>query len=110
MVTKKKKEIEKEKPAAPGYLIIEKEEPEILNDTAHSVKIDWKKAFDIYNKLGCPAEVYNPSELPIDKAAWFVLTSERNTGKTTNLVLLAMILPDERKYRWCFMGKFIAKR
>lgn len=92
MGTKKKKEIEKEKPQAPGYLIIEKEEPEILNDTAHSVKIDWKKAFDIYNKLGCPAEVYNPSELPIDKAAWFVLTSERNTGKTTNLVLLAMIL------------------
>ena len=99
MATKKKKQLAGNSgatpgqlPAAPGYLVINREEPEILNDTANSVKIVWRKVFDIYNMLGCPKEVYNPTELPIDKAAWFVLTSERNTGKTTNLILIAMIL------------------
>ena len=59
MATKKKikiekkapEEIEKLMPKAPGYLTIIKEEPEILHDTANSVKIDWHKVFDIYNKL-----------------------------------------------------------
>lgn len=97
MATKKKPpatpEIKKDKPQAPGYLIIDREEPEYIGGTkTNGIKIDWKKVFEIYNSLGCPKEVYNPTELPIDKAAWFVLTSERNTGKTTNLVLLTMIL------------------
>lgn len=58
----------------------------------HGFIIDWKEIFDLYNKLGCPPEVFNPSTLPIDAASWFVLTSERNTGKTTNLILIAMLL------------------
>lgn len=58
----------------------------------HGYVIDWKAIFKLYNQLGCPKNVYNPSELPIDDAAWFVLTSERNTGKTTNLVLISMLL------------------
>ena len=56
------------------------------------IKIDWPEVFRLYKTLGCPENVYDPTELPIDKAAWFILTSERNTGKTTNLVLIAMIL------------------
>ena len=58
----------------------------------HGYVIDWEKIFRLYNALGCPPEVFNPSTIPISDAAWFVLTSERNTGKTTNLVLIAMLL------------------
>lgn len=92
MATRKKKQTDTNEPTAPGYLVIEKEPIKYRNDPAKSIITDWKRAFEIYNSLGCPKEYYNPTELPIDKAAWFVLTSERNTGKTTNLVLLAMIL------------------
>lgn len=58
----------------------------------HGYIIDWPEIFRLYNSLGCPKNVFNPSTLPINDAAWFVLTSERNTGKTTNLVLIAMLL------------------
>ena len=58
----------------------------------HGYKIDWPEIFRLYNLLGCPKEVFNPSTVPINEASWFVLTSERNTGKTTNLILIAMLL------------------
>lgn len=58
----------------------------------HGFIIDWPEIFRLYNSLGCPKHVFNPSTLPINDAAWFVLTSERNTGKTTNLILIAMLL------------------
>lgn len=64
----------------------------IDGDINKGIKINWKEVFECYKKLGCPKTVYDPSELPIEKAAWFVLTSERSTGKTTNLILIAMIL------------------
>ena len=54
--------------------------------------IDWEDIFRLYNELGCPDDVYNPSELPINDASWFVLTSERSTGKTNNLILIVIIL------------------
>lgn len=74
-------------------MVIDRIEPDYIGgNAANGIKINWQEIFDIYNKLGCPPNVYNPSELPIEKASWFVLTSERNTGKTTNLILIAMIL------------------
>ena len=74
-------------------MVIEKEELKYYNDLkTDGFIIDWDKVFKYYNELGCPTEVYNPAELPINEASWFVLTSERNTGKTTNLVLIAMII------------------
>lgn len=66
--------------------------PYIENDVQKGVKVNWKEVFSYYKGLGCPSNVYDPTELPMDKAAWFVLTSERNTGKTTNLILVMMIL------------------
>lgn len=83
------------KKAAPkdDYLHIERLPlPYKKGDINKSIEVDWKDIFSLYNKLGCPKEYYNPSTLPIDKAAWFFLTSERNTGKTTNLILVAMLL------------------
>lgn len=65
----------------------------IDGDRTKGIEIDWKKAFKYYEQLGCPDNVYNPAkELKIDKATWFVLISGRSTGKTTNIVLLGMIL------------------
>lgn len=76
-----------------GYLHIEKKPiPYRAKDVNKSIDLDWKDIFSLYNKLGCPKEYYNPDTLPIDKAAYFFLTSERNTGKTTNLLLIAILL------------------
>lgn len=66
--------------------------PYIKDDIQKGIDIDWKEVFKYYKELNCPPTVYDPTELPINKAAWFVLTSERNTGKTTNLVLIMIIL------------------
>ena len=62
------------------------------NAPGHGYIIDWPAVFKLYHGLGCPKHVFDPSTVPIEDAAWFVLTSERNTGKTTNLVLIAMLL------------------
>ena len=56
---------------------------------------DWKKIFRLYKKLGCPDNVYNPTALPINQAKYFMLLSERKTGKTTNLLLLGMCANQE---------------
>ena len=74
-------------------MVIEYTEPPLYNNCdADGIIIDWKEIFRLYKELECPPDVYDPTELPIDDASWFVLTSERNTGKTTNLVLLTMLL------------------
>lgn len=84
MATKKK---------ATEFPVIEREPLEYYDGhPQHGYIINWQEIFDLYNKLGCPQNVYNPSTAPINDAAWFVLVSERNTGKTTNLVLIAMLL------------------
>ena len=61
------------------------------NDKRKGVIIDWKFLFKEYKKLNCPKDVYNPCYLPIGKAKYFVLLSERKTGKTTNLLLLGLL-------------------
>lgn len=72
---------------------IERIQPDYIGgNPANGLNIDWQEVFKIYNDLGCPPTVYNPSEVPINDASWFVLTSERNTGKTTNWVLVMMIV------------------
>lgn len=87
MATKKKKQ------TAAVFPKIEREKLHYYDGTPeHGHEIDWKEIFRLYNLLGCPEHVFNPSTMPINDASWFVLTSERNTGKTTNLVLIAMLI------------------
>jgi len=62
------------------------------NDKSKGIIVDWKFIFKEYKKLNCPKDVYNPSSLPIGKASYFVLLSERKTGKTTNLLLIGLLL------------------
>lgn len=53
--------------------------------------LNFTKIIREYNKLKCPADVYNPCKLPFDRDKYFVICSERSIGKTTNILLFGMI-------------------
>lgn len=63
------------------------------NNVQDGIKVDWKKVFTYYNALKMPKGIYNPAkELDPDSAEWFILISSRSTGKTTNLLIISIIL------------------
>lgn len=64
----------------------------INNDAVYGIEYDWKKIRKKYKKLGCPSELYNPCKIPFESCKYNVLLSERATGKTTNLLLVGMIM------------------
>lgn len=64
----------------------------IDDDIQNGILIDWKTVLKEYNKLGIPKDVYTPINLPFNDAKYFVECSERSIGKTTNWILLGMIL------------------
>ena len=66
----------------------------IKNTIEYGVKFDWKKIKAAMHQLGIPADVHNPEFLPLDAAKLFVCCSERNIGKTTNWLLLGMVMND----------------
>ena len=64
------------------------------NDVNNGIKYDFKKIFKRYKELNVPKEFniipyYNMS------ARWNVFMSERSNGKTTNVLLLGMIMNNE---------------
>ena len=66
----------------------------IDNDINNGIKYDFKRIFKRYKELNVPKEFniipyYNMS------ARWNVFMSERSNGKTTNVLLLGMIMNDE---------------
>lgn len=63
----------------------------IGNKLENGIKYDLQKIIKEYKKLKCPPTVYNPCKLPLGRARWFALLSERSTGKTTNIILLGML-------------------
>ena len=66
----------------------------IDNEPNNGIKYDWKKIMATYRKLGIPPE-YDYSEIvPFenDKLKWYNLNSERSVGKTTNLLLVGMVM------------------
>lgn len=64
----------------------------IDNDKEKGIQYDWSKILKEYKKLKCPKDVYNPCTLPVQKAKVNVLCSDRSRGKTTNLLLLGMVM------------------
>ena len=56
------------------------------------MKIDWKLVKKEYDKLGIPDDYYNPSLLPWNRNSWLILMSERSIGKTTNVLIIGLIL------------------
>ncbi len=60
------------------------------------ILIDWDLIIKAYNNLHCPDDVYNPvkviKELDENNCKWYVGMSKRKTGKTTNFLLIGMLL------------------
>ena len=52
--------------------------------------MNFKKITKKYRSLNCPAGYYDPTELPYDRDKYFVICTERSTGKTTNVLLYGM--------------------
>lgn len=55
-------------------------------------KYDWKKIRKECKRLKIFDGYYNPSSLQWERAKWFVLLSVRSNYKTTNMILLGMVL------------------
>lgn len=64
----------------------------IDNNPQKGIKIDWNMIFKEYKKLGCPENVYDPTTFPVNVVNWGVLLSARYRGKTTNWILIGLLL------------------
>lgn len=62
------------------------------NEQEKGIVYDWKKIAKEYKKLNCPKWVYDPTKIPWNSVAFVNLLSERETGKTTNLLLYGMVM------------------
>ena len=68
------------------------------NKEEHGIIIDWKEVFKRYRKIIKGAKVqdpiYDPTTAPVELAKYFLLMSDRASGKTTGWILIGMILND----------------
>lgn len=62
------------------------------NKESHGIIYDWQKILKEYNKLHIPKEFYQPVNVPFNNAKWIVELSERRSGKSTNWLLLGMVM------------------
>ena len=62
------------------------------NKEEHGIIIDWKEVFKEFRKLKVPKDFYNPCTLPMENVALNILLSERSDGKTTQCLLIGLIL------------------
>lgn len=60
----------------------------------NGIKIDWKKVIKRCKSLGIPEDVVTPFDYPFERAKYFEVVSERSIGKTTNWIILGMVLND----------------
>ena len=67
----------------------------ILNNPDYGIDYDWKALRKMYKKLECPPDVYDPTNCPLETCKYFVANSERNVGKTTNWLLLGMLMHEK---------------
>ena len=56
------------------------------------ILVDWKKVKRAYKKLKCPPETYNPIQMDVTKYGYIMDLSDRSRGKTTNKLLVGLIL------------------
>lgn len=66
------------------------------NKEEHGMIIDWTEVFRKYHSIIKKAKVsdpiYDPTTVPIYNAKYFVLLSDRSSGKTTNWLIIGMIM------------------
>lgn len=58
----------------------------------NGILYDWKKIKKEYKKLKCPKDVYDPLKCDWSLSKYNVALSDRSRGKTTNPLLVAMIM------------------
>lgn len=64
----------------------------INNDPQLGINYNWKAIRKEFKKLKIPDDVYNPSYCPFESAKYIVVNSERDVGKTTNFLLLGLVM------------------
>lgn len=64
----------------------------IDNDRNKGIKYDWKKIAREYKRLKVPKGVYNPLRCDFETHGYCVAMSTRSRGKTTNPLLVGMIM------------------
>jgi hypothetical protein len=66
----------------------------IDNDPNLGIDYDWELIAKEYKKLGVPPEYDITEIIPLGNEAikWYILTSERSVGKTTNVLLVGMVM------------------
>lgn len=65
----------------------------IDNNKEHGIKYDFTKIRKEFYKLKCPETAYNPFKSHVIRSGqWYLDLSERSTGKSTNWILLGMIM------------------
>lgn len=64
----------------------------IDGDKQKGILYDWDKIKKQYSKLKCPKNVYNPLKADFTKFGYVISMSDRSQGKTTNPLLLGMIM------------------
>ena len=65
----------------------------VENDINKGIKVDWKKVHKEIKKLKIPTEIYNPLyNTNMYDNSYFVELSERSIGKTTNWLLIGLVL------------------
>lgn len=63
------------------------------NNPMYGIIYDWKRIEKLYNSLGCPKEKYNPTAVhQLQSGKFIVDMSERDTGKSTNWMLIMLCL------------------
>lgn len=70
----------------------EKKIPYINDDPILGIDYDWEYIFKEFKKLGVPDNVYKPVHVPVTTVKYVVSLSERSTGKTTNWLLVGLIM------------------
>ena len=68
----------------------------IDNNMQLGIAYDWNLIIKTYLSLQCPKSVYSPVKIlrnmSQNNIAWYIGMSKRNTGKTTNFLLIGMIM------------------
>lgn len=66
----------------------------IDNDPNLGIDYDWELIAKVYRSLGVPPEYDITDIIPLgnDAIKWYILTSERSVGKTTNILLIGMVM------------------
>ena len=64
----------------------------IKDDQKYGIKVDWDKVRKEFNALGIPPETYSPLKADISKCGYIIDMSDRSRGKTTNKLILGLLL------------------